>query len=144
MGDDGHLIEDCIFCKILRGEIPSFKVFEDDKTFAFMDINPVNEGHALVIPKFHAENLYATPDEWFGPTLSTVRRVAAAVNAVVQPEGINLLQANGPGAKQSVFHLHMHIIPRSATDGATMNWDLVPGDMDAIGELAKKITAAIE
>ncbi len=139
----GHLIEDCIFCKILRGEIPSFKVFEDDQTFAFMDINPLNEGHALIIPKFHSENLYETPDAWFGPTMSTVRRVATAVNKVVRPEGINLLQANGPGAMQSVFHLHIHVIPRSATDGAGMNWEMVPGDMEAIGALAERISAAV-
>jgi len=143
MPGEDHLIEDCIFCKILRGEIPSFKIFEDDQTFAFMDINPLNDGHALIIPKFHSENLYATPDEWFGPTMSTVRRVATAVNSVVQPEGINLLQANGPGAMQSVFHLHIHVIPRYADDGAMMNWGINPGDMEAIGELGKKIAAAI-
>ena len=141
---DVHLNEDCIFCKIIRGEIPSFKLYEDDLTYAFMDINPLNDGHALVIPKYHAENIYATPDEWFGPTMSTVRRIASAVNKVVRPEGINLLQANGPGAKQSVFHLHMHVIPRYADDGAGMNWEMKHGDMDAIGELAEQIVAAIE
>ena len=141
---DLNLNEDCIFCKIIRGEIPSFKLYEDDLTYAFMDINPLNDGHALVIPKYHAENIYATPDEWFGPTMSTVRRIASAVNKVVQPEGINLLQANGPGAKQSVFHLHMHVIPRYADDGAGMNWEMKHGDMDAIGKLAKQIIAAIE
>ena len=141
---DLHLNEDCIFCKIIRGEIPSFKLYEDDLTYAFMDINPLNDGHALVIPKYHAENIYATPDEWFGPTMSTVRRIASAVNKVVQPEGINLLQAHGPGAKQSVFHLHMHVIPRYADDGAGMNWEMKHGDMDAIGKLAKQIIAAIE
>ncbi len=141
---DLNLNEDCIFCKIIRGEIPSFKLYEDDLTYAFMDINPLNDGHALVIPKYHAENIYATPDEWFGPTMSTVRRIASAVNKVVQPEGINLLQANGPGAKQSVFHLHMHVIPRYADDGAGMNWEMKHGDMDAIGELAEQIVAAIE
>ena len=141
---DLHLNEDCIFCKIIRGEIPSFKLYEDDRTYAFMDINPLNDGHALVIPKYHAENIYATPDEWFGPTMSTVRRIASAVNKVVRPEGINLLQANGPGAKQSVFHLHMHVIPRYADDGAGMNWEMKHGDMDAIGELAEQIVAAIE
>ena len=139
-----HLNEDCIFCKIIRGEISSFKLYEDDLTYAFMDINPLNDGHALVIPKHHAENIYATPDEWFGPTMSTVRRIASAVNKVVRPEGINLLQANGPGAKQSVFHLHMHVIPRYADDGAGMNWEMKHGDMDAIGELAEQIVAAIE
>ena len=141
---DLHLNEDCIFCKIIRGEIPSFKLYEDDLTYAFMDINPLNDGHALVIPKYHAENIYTTPDEWFGPTMSTVQRIASAVNKVVRPEGINLLQANGPGAKQSVFHLHMHVIPRYADDGAGMNWEMKHGDMDAIGELAEQIVAAIE
>ncbi len=139
-----HLNEDCIFCKIIRGEIPSFKLYEDDLTYAFMDINPLNDGHALVIPKYHAENIYATPDEWFGPTMSTVRRIASAVNKVVRPEGINLLQANGPGAKQSVFHLHMHVIPRYADDGAGMNCEMKHGDMSSIGELAEQIVAAIE
>ena len=141
---DLHLNEDCIFCKIIRGEISSFKLYEDDLTYAFMDINPLNDGHALVIPKYHAENIYATPDEWFGPTMSTVRRIASAVNKVVRPEGINLLQANGPGAKQSVFHFHMHVIPRYADDGAGMNWEMKHGNMDAIGELAEQIIAAIE
>ena len=141
---DLNLNEDCIFCKIIRGEIPSFKLYEDDLTYAFMDINPLNDGHALVIPKYHAENIYTTPDEWFGPTMSTVQRIASAVNKVVRPEGINILQANGPGAKQSVFHLHMHVIPRYADDGAGMNWEMKHGDMDAIGELAEQIVAAIE
>ena len=141
---DLHLNEDCIFCKIIRGEISSFKLYEDELTYAFMDINPLNDGHALVIPKYHAENIYATPDEWFGPTMSTVRRIASAVNKVVRPEGINLLQANGPGAKQSVFHFHMHVIPRYADDGAGMNWEMKHGDMDAIGALAEQIVAAIE
>ena len=139
-----HLIADCIFCKIIRGEIPSFKLYEDALTFAFMDINPLNEGHALVIPKYHAENIHSMPDEWFGPTMSTVRCIATAVDKVVQPEGINLLQANGPGAKQSVFHFHMHVIPRYADDGAGMNWEMTPGDMDAIGELAGQISAVVE
>ena len=136
---NNHLIEDCIFCKILREEIPSFKLYEDSETFAFMDINPINDGHALVIPKYHSENLYTTPDEWFGPTMSVVRKIATAVNKVVKPEGVNLLQANGPGAKQSVFHLHFHIIPRYLGDGVGMNWDMVPGDKEKIKILAEKI-----
>ena len=141
---DLHLVKDCVFCKIIRGEIPSFKLYEDGLTYAFMDINPLNDGHALVIPKYHAENIYTMPDEWFGPTMATVQCIATAINKVVQPEGINLLQANGPGAKQSVFHLHMHVIPRYADDGAGMNWEMKHGDMDAIGELAEQIVAAIE
>lgn len=143
MSEHEHLDDDCIFCKIIRGEIPSFKIYEDDNTLAFMDINPLAEGHALIIPKFHAENIYEAPEEWMGYTLGTVSRVARAVRDEVAPEGINILQANGPGAKQSVFHIHFHVVPRRADDGFTMNWELVPGDMDAIDALAKKLAARI-
>ena len=141
---DVDLVKDCIFCKIIRGEIPSFKLYEDALTYAFMDINPLHDGHALVIPKYHAENIHTMPDEWFGPTMSTAQCIATAINKVVQPEGINLLQANGPGARQSVFHFHMHVIPRYADDGVGMNWEIKPGDMDAIGKLAERIAAAVE
>jgi histidine triad (HIT) family protein len=144
MNETDHLDADCIFCKIIRGEIPSFKVFEDDKTFAFMDINPISPGHSLVIPKFHSVNLYETPDEWVAETAMGVRRLARAVEKTLTPAGINTLQANGPGAKQSVFHLHMHVIPRGMDDGLTMNWELNPGDMDAIGKLAKEIKANLD
>jgi histidine triad (HIT) family protein len=135
------LDKDCIFCKIIRGEIPSFKVFEDDKTLAFMDINPGNPGHCLAIPKFHAENLFTTPDDWVAATAVTTRRVARAVQTTLAPYGMNVVQANGPGAKQSVMHLHVHILPRSPDDNLMLNWGLVPGDMAAIKALAEKIRA---
>jgi histidine triad (HIT) family protein len=141
MTDHDHLDADCIFCKIIRGEIPSFKVWEDDKTFAFMDINPIAAGHALIVPKFHTPNIYEAPADWMGPTLGSVSRVARAVRDEVAPDGINILQANDKGAAQSVFHIHFHVIPRNLGDGLTMNWDMVPGDMDGIGQLAEKIAA---
>jgi histidine triad (HIT) family protein len=131
----------CIFCKIIRGEIPSFKVFEDAKTFAFMDINPGNPGHCLAIPKFHSENIFSTPDEWVAATAATTRRVARAVQAALAPYGLNVVQANGPGAKQSVMHLHVHILPRAKDDNLLLNWGLVPGDMEKIKALAEKIRA---
>ena len=130
---------DCIFCKIVAGEIPSFKVFEDDATLAFMDINPANEGHALVIPKEHAVDLYAVPDEALTRTAVTAKKVAAAVARTLNPDGLNLVQCNGAAAAQSVMHFHVHVLPRSKNDGLAMNWGLKLGDIDAIGRLAERI-----
>ena len=140
---DPHLDEMCIFCRIIRGEIPCFKVLEDDEILAFMDVNPIAPGHALVIPKHHSKDIFETPADWVGKAFSGAKRVATAVRKTVNPDGINILQANGPGAKQSVFHLHVHVVPRFADDGLTMNWELAPGDMDEIGKLAEKIAANV-
>ena len=134
---------DCIFCKIIAGEIPSFSLHEDEHTFAFMDINPANEGHALIIPKEHAADLHTVSDTALCATVRTAKRVAAAVQTVLEPDGINLLQANGPGAAQSVFHFHLHVVPRRNGDELKMNWGLNPGDMDAIGALATRVRAAL-
>ncbi len=144
MADTPHLDADCIFCKIVRGEIPCFKLHEDSHTLAFMDINPVSPGHALVVPKYHSKDLAATPDDWVAKTFAATRRIARAIETTLAPAGINLVQANGPGAKQSVFHLHVHVIPRAMDDGLTMNWELVPGDMDAIGKLAERIRGNVK
>ncbi len=139
-----HLVADCIFCKIIRGEIPSFKVFEDDKVFAFMDINPVQPGHALVIPKFHTETIFDAPDDWAAATLNGAQRLARAVNKTLEPDGINILQANGPGAAQSVFHLHMHVVPRTLGDEMKMNWGIHPGNMDDIKNLCERIQVNLD
>jgi len=136
--------DECIFCKILRGEIPCFKVYEDDDVLAFMDVNPVAPGHVLVIPKHHSRDILETPPEWVGKAFAGAGRVARAVQKSLAPDGINIVQANGPGAKQSVFHLHVHVIPRAMGDGLTMNWELEPGDMAAIGQLAEKIAINVE
>ena len=143
MTGETHLDADCIFCKIILGEIPSFKIFEDDEILAFMDVNPIAAGHALVIPKFHSKDIHETPAEWVSITFAGAKRVARAVGKTLEPAGINIVQANGPGAKQSVFHLHVHVIPRGMDDGLTMNWELEPGDMDEIGKLAELIAANV-
>lgn len=135
--------EDCIFCKIIAGEIPSFKLYEDDVTFAFMDINPANDGHALVIPKEHSKDVHAVSDEAIASTVVTAKKIAGAVEKSVAPGGINLVQCNGAAAGQSVFHFHMHILPRRDGDDLKMNWGLKPGDMDAIGKLAEEIKSHI-
>lgn len=131
----------CIFCKIVAGAIPSFKLYEDPATLAFLDINPGNPGHALVIPKAHAPNLYASDDKDLAAVMATVHKVASAIEKTVQPDGLNLLQANGPGAAQSVFHFHMHILPRRTGDELKMNWGLKPGDKAELAALAEKIRA---
>ncbi|MFQ6024243.1 MAG: HIT family protein [Acidiferrobacterales bacterium] len=130
---------ECIFCKIVAGEIPCFKLYEDDQTIAFMDINPGNEGHALVISKEHWEDVYAIPPDLIASTVKTVKKVAEAVNQTLAPDGINLVQANGKGAAQSIFHFHMHILPRKIGDELKMNWGLRPGDMDAVKAVFERV-----
>jgi histidine triad (HIT) family protein len=130
---------DCLFCKIIAGEIPCFKLFENDETLAFMDINPANEGHALVILKEHATDVYIVSDAAIVATVSTAKRIVVAIDKTLNPDGLNLLQCNGPAAAQSVFHFHMHVLPRREGDELKLNWGLRPGDMDAIGALAERI-----
>ncbi len=130
---------DCLFCKIIAGEIPCFKLFENDDTLAFMDINPANEGHALVIPKEHARDVYAVSDAAITATVKTAKKIAAAIDKTLNPDGLNLLQCNGPAAAQSVFHFHMHVLPRREGDELKLNWGIKPGDMDAIGAVAERI-----
>ena len=133
----------CIFCKIVTGAIPCFKLFEDAESLAFMDINPANDGHCLVIPKAHYPTLFALSPEAFAAAGRTIIKVANAVNKALSPDGINLLQANGPGAAQSVFHFHIHILPRRRDDGLTINWIPKPGDRARIAEIAENIKRAL-
>jgi histidine triad (HIT) family protein len=129
----------CIFCKIAAGEAPCFKLCEDAETLAFMDINPVHDGHALVISKGHHPTLFDIPPEAFAAVARTTARVAQAVKEAVQPDGLNLVQANGRAAAQSVGHFHMHVLPRLAGDGLLVNWRPQPGDMAQIAAVAERI-----
>ncbi len=135
--------ENCVFCKIIKGEIPSFKIYEDERTFAFMDINPANPGHALVIPKFHATGLFDIPADWLADCAATAQKVATGLDRALTPDGINLVQANGEGAAQSVLHFHLHVLPRHNGDALKLNWGMNPGDMDDIAALAEKVREAI-
>jgi len=103
-----------IFARILRGEIPAYKVYEDEQTLAFMDVMPQSDGHALVIPKVAAQNLFDLAPEALSATILTTQRVARAVKKAFAPPGVMLVQLNGAGAGQSVFHIHFHIVPRYA------------------------------
>lgn len=135
--------ENCIFCKIIGGKIPCFKLFEDEQTLAFMDINPANEGHSLVIAKGHYSDLFSITSDALAAVARTIQKIAPAIRDEVQAEGVNLLQANGKAAAQSVFHFHMHILPRRIDDGLHLNWIPKQGDMKKIGELAARIRARI-
>jgi histidine triad (HIT) family protein len=135
--------ENCIFCKIVAGTVPSFKLAEDARSFAMLDINPANPGHALVLSKQHAPTVTTSRDEDLTAVIATARRVAAAIEAALKPDGINLLQANGPGAAQSVQHLHLHVVPRRLGDDLKMNWQPVPGDRAALAAMAERLRAAL-
>jgi histidine triad (HIT) family protein len=130
---------DCIFCKIVAGTVPCFKLFEDADTLAFMDINPVHDGHCLIIPKAHYPTVFDIAPAAMAAAARTTATVAKAVNAAVTPAGINLMQANGEGAGQSVGHFHLHIVPRRADDGLLFNWDPKPGDHANIAAIAERI-----
>ena len=110
-------MEDCIFCKIVGGELPSYKVYENNKALAFLDIRPVNYGHTLVIPKEHHENLIDTPDDLLCEIITVVKRLAPAVKKAVGLKAHNVVVNTGEDAGQVVFHTHFHIIPRFKGDG---------------------------
>jgi histidine triad (HIT) family protein len=129
----------CIFCKIVAGTVPCFKLFEDAETLAFMDINPVHDGHCLIIPKAHYPTIFEIAPDSMAAAARTAIRLAKAVNAAVKPDGLNLVQSNGPGAAQSVGHFHIHVLPRRIGDGLLINWPLKPGDMAPIAEIAERI-----
>jgi histidine triad (HIT) family protein len=116
-------MSECIFCKIIDGEIPSSKVYEDEHVLAFLDISQVTKGHTLVIPKVHKENVYELTDEIAAKVFSAVPKISNAIKAEYNPIGLNILNNNGEDAGQSVFHFHLHIIPRYGNgDGFGAVW----------------------
>jgi len=132
---------ECVFCKIRDGQIPSYKVYDDERTLAFMDINPLNSGHCLVVTKAHAPTLFDASVEDLTAVMATVKKVAHALRDAVRPDGLNLLQANGAAAFQSVPHFHMHLIPRWKNDGKGFDWKLIPGDRDDVMKTAEQVRA---
>ncbi len=133
----------CVFCRIVAGQLPSFKLLEDDATVAFMDINPVNPGHALAVAKGHWPTVDVIPPEVLAAVARTAQKVAKAAVAVLKPAGVNLVQANGPAAGQSVPHLHIHIMPRQAGDDVSLNWQPTPGERAEIEAIYKKLKAVL-
>lgn len=133
----------CVFCKLVAGEIPASRVFEDEHTLAFMDIGQVNPGHVLVALKTHAENLYALDEAQAAAVARTARRVALAIREAFQPEGLSVYQANGSAAGQTVFHYHVHLLPRHAGDGMQITWPVKNPPRARLDEYAERIRAKL-
>ena len=129
---------DCIFCAIAAGEIPCFKVYEDELVLAYLDINPFAKGHTLVIPKKHSAGLLDTDDETLAVVVSRVKKVAAHLKAALGCDGFNIMQNNGEAADQTVRHVHFHIVPRWTGDDAS-SFVNRPGDMEALKALAEQV-----
>lgn len=129
----------CVFCRIVTKEIPAAVVYEDEVTIAFMDAGQVNPGHVLVAAKEHAENLYELNDRQAGALLRAAARVARAIRAAFKPDGLSVYQANGKAAGQTVFHYHMHLLPRHAEDGMALTWPVKNPPREKLAEYAAAI-----
>ncbi|MBN1792860.1 HIT family protein [Candidatus Woesearchaeota archaeon] len=135
--------DDCIFCKIIRGEIPSSKIYEDKDFFAFLDIRPINKGHSLIIPKVHCKGILDFPRAEETDFLEVIKKVAGAVVKAVDADGFNLGMNTGAAAGQIVFHAHMHIIPRFEGDGLK-SWPHKELSREEMDETHKRILSALK
>ena len=132
-------MSDCVFCRIVAGQIPSTQVFEDENTIAFMDIGQVNPGHVLVAVKQHADNLYALDEAQAEAVARTSARVARAIRDAFKPQGLSVYQANGKAAGQTVFHYHVHLLPRHAGDGMELTWPVKNPQRETLEGYAERI-----
>ena len=133
---------DCLFCKIIKGEVPSQKVYEDDKCFAFLDINPVNKGHTLVVHKQHSKDLFDSTPEMLRELITCVQKVSKAVKEGVNADGINIGQSNGSDAGQVIFHLHFHIMPRFKNDGRKL-WHGDKASEEELKEVKERVVSQL-
>jgi histidine triad (HIT) family protein len=133
----------CVFCRIIDGDLPSMRIYEDERTIVIMDINPLNSGHCLIITKAHAPTLWDADPADLQAAITTAQKVATALKTAVKPDGLNMLQANGPAAFQSVLHFHMHLIPRWNNDGKGFDWKLVPGNREQIIKVGERLRALL-
>ena len=133
---------DCIFCKIVREEAPSFRICEDEHTLTFLDLFPVAPGHTLVITKEHFSDVFEATPEALAAVARTARRVAHAIRAELTPDGLGVFQLNGAAAGQTVFHYHMHLIPRAMGDGLMLHGRRKAAP-DELVEMARRLTSAL-
>lgn len=131
--------ENCIFCKIAKGEIPSSTIYEDERFRVILDLGPATRGHALILPKEHAENLYALEEETAGEVMKLARRMALRMRDRLGADGFNLVQNNGEAAGQTVMHFHLHLIPRYKGDGQHILWEPGKASSQELEEVRKQI-----
>jgi histidine triad (HIT) family protein len=130
---------DCLFCKIVAGEIPATIVASDERTVTFMDINPATRGHALVVPRNHARDLLEIDPEDLAAVAQTGRRLAKVAKTTLEADGVNLINSCGAAAWQTVFHFHLHVIPRYEGDPLQLPWVPGPGDLDEIAQTGNQL-----
>lgn len=136
--DDIEIVKNCIFCKIIKNEIPSVKVYEDNETLAFLDISPNTRGHILIIPKTHYENIYGLPVETWCHMNITAQKIAITLKTALSADGINIVMNNESAAHQLVFHAHIHVIPRY-NDFEDKKYTYIAGEMEEVAEEIKKV-----
>ena len=132
--------DNCIFCKLAAGDIPTNSLYEDDKFRVILDLAPATKGHALILPKDHFANLYEIPDETAGEVMRLAKKMAVVMTEKLGCDGFNLLQNNGEAAGQTVFHFHMHLIPRYAEDGKILEWDKLEMTQEELEAIKNTVT----
>lgn len=132
--------DNCIFCKLAAGDIPTNSLYEDDKFRVILDLAPATKGHALILPKDHFANLYEIPDETAGEVMRLAKKMAVVMTEKLGCDGFNLLQNNGEAAGQTVFHFHMHLIPRYAGDGKILEWDKLEMTQEELEAIKNTVT----
>lgn len=133
-------MDGCIFCAIAEGRAPGHRVYEDEHTVAFLDINPATDGHTLVVPRAHVADLWEIGEDLASAVMRSGVRVGAILRRALEPDGLNILQANGAAAFQTVFHFHLHLVPRYRGDRVHLPWQRTPGDRARLAEMAARIT----
>lgn len=137
-------MSDCIFCKIAGGEIPSACLYEDDDFRVILDLGPATKGHALILPKAHYANIYELPDELAAKAMILAKKMAGALTEALQCDGFNIVQNNGEPAGQTVFHFHMHLIPRYVGDEAGITWNSGELKEEVRDEILAKVAAVMQ
>ncbi len=130
---------DCIFCKIGQGDAKSWKVYENESVFAFLDVNPVNEYHTLVIPKNHYENIFDVPEDELKEVMAVLKKLVKLFSSKLGIRNVQLINSSGTEAQQDVFHFHFHIVPRKLNDGQDIEWKTHPEWIDRFDQLLERL-----